>query len=466
MSTAAPETPVKTPEQLAEESRFSVDDQAAANQMARDVLFGADKTKKTDPETPPVTPAATPAAAAPETPAAPAAAVKKKKAKPAPPVIDRPDPEEIIERTAAATAKVITDAIRPQTPAPGTAAPDTSFMTDSEKRKLPVLERMAAMYPDRYKDITRKYVDNLKAIAEYQSAWEKENPGEAFDPDDKQHNDFYAKHELGWDEDDETEARVEMAADKRIKAIEEKTGAKLTELEAREKRRELEPQVFAESKRVGKQVFDIVGGAFKDLLNENGYTKADVLKKIQDEDPLAAQVIFNEVSQIEAWAAENYKLFNGAVAFDAQNPVHGFLAKFAAAQEQDILALPKEEQRNAEGKKFAKSTDFVRMPEEKRASYYTLSVSELNNLLAAEFGAKAAKALESERKRIDEMAQKYGYTKANGATPLPVTPPPVEDDAPAQITTTRVPITTPGANGNIPAAKTVEETFVSQILGR
>jgi hypothetical protein len=458
----APETPAAPP---------APELQQAMNDFARGMMG-----KKPEPEAPDK-PAESPAkkdeppkAAA---PVVPAKKGKKAAARPAPAAVEHPDNSEMIAATAKATGEAVAAAMRPKesdTPKP---EDDLSFMTEAERDQLPILERMEQRQPARYKGLRAKYTANLKEIAAYQSKWETENPNEEFDPEAKEHNDFYKTHSLDWSDLDEQKAIADMVADEKMKTERAATGAKLTELEQRERRRELEPKVYSEAKRVGKQVFEIMGGEFKNILNENGQPNQAVIDKIIAEDPMAAEILFQEVTNIERLAAKNYQLFNGVVNFNKADPAHAFLARFGEAQEQAILALPKPQQVNAEGKKFSPSTEYWEKPEKERANFYTLSVTDLNNLLAAEYGAQAVKKLEIEKTRMETMAQKYGYSKQNGGGQPPAkgaTPAAraaVEDDEPpAPVTTTSTQLSA-GAPAAIPGVdQDAGKTFVENMMGR
>lgn len=337
----------------------------------------------------------------------PKPAPKPRKPKPEP---REPDYEAIADAAGRGVAKALHKEPPKEEPKPE-PRPQFTHLPPDVQRQLTVLQKMETMYPDRYKDITNKYATNVKAVSDYQEKWEKENPGEKYDEKDEEHNAFFEKHDVDWDDDDYTMALAEMVADRRVKDIEERTGKQLSELEQRDRARELWPKVFAEAKRVGKQVFNQLGGVFKDIIDDTGQVNRAVVQKISDEDPVGYEVALPVVTQLENRAALNCQLFDQLVKYDPKNAEHRFISDFALASEKEMLALPREKQVNSEGQKFATSEQYHRMNELERSKHYTFTAQNLNDMLAAETAARLTRTLKGERDKLRERAVRYGYLK-------------------------------------------------------
>ena len=363
-----------------------------------------------------------PAAAKPPEPAKPADKPKPKKPaarKPEP--VAEPAAAPDYEAIATAAGRGVAEALRPKEPEKPAPADESAFLTEDEREMLPVLERMEALNPSKYKGLKGKYVENLKAVSEYQAQWEKDNPDETFDQDDKAHDAFFKAHEVGWSDLDERKAVADMVADSRVKEVEGRTNHELTELRTKERAREAEPAILAESLNADRLVFDLVGGEFKKILTKEGNTDAAVYAGLQETDPMALEIIIPEVLKIRAHCAEMLKLEKEAVAYNPKNPMHVFLADYAGRQEREILALPKADQAQG-GKKFATSEEWGKMTESDRAKHWRLTAPVLNKLFATEYGQLAVKRLETDRKRLDALAPKYGYIKGNGEETPPARP--------------------------------------------
>lgn len=374
----------------------------------------------------------------------------KKSAAPAPVRLEAPEPD--YEKIAEASARGVTEALKAK-PAESQEQPpaDQSFLDDSDRRKLPMLKKMEEMFPDRYKGLEKKYVENAKAVAEYQSKWEAEHPDDAFDPQAEEHNDFYAKHNVEWDDDDAVDARAELVAERKLGKVNQKTEEELRLLKLKERQEEFDkdPVNVQEAITIDRKVFELAGGDFPKILKPDGTVDAEVMQKIQEENPVAAEIILPEVMNIRRHCNEILKLEKGIVDFNPQNPMHKFLSDYASRQEAEILALPKQDQVNGEGKKFAKAEDFEKMSDKQKAGHYRLTARDINMLMAIEFGTRAAKRVQSEIKRLETLALKMGYSKGNPApAKTPAAPPQAKPEPEEEIespTTTGAALPTPSA---------------------
>jgi hypothetical protein len=427
MPTTTQDLPVKTAEEL-ELEKLNAAPQADKDALAdftRDIL-GQEKPKPEDPVKP--------------APPKPRATKVKTPAKPAPAPVAAPEVDH--EALAEAVSRGVATAMAPKEPPKTPVKDEFEDLPEKEQRKIPVLKELEAMFPDRYKGLANNYAQNLKAVVKYQEEWEKENPDKEFDPEAEEHNGFYAKHVVDWDEDDFAEALAEIKVKKARTELKAESDQRLTAIEKREQAREFEPQAHLEAKRVARDVFNALGDdQFKDVVDARGMVNQALAAKVIAEDPMAADIIFPEVVKIERLCAESFRLHNGVTDFDKSNPDHQFLANFATTQESEIQALPKSKQFNEDGKRFATAADFNRMTPEQQSRHYRLSAQDLNNLLAADLGARAKARLVGERTRLEAMAKKYGYTKG-GLPNEPVhTPEPEPDnDKPVAVTTKGVPV--------------------------
>lgn len=369
---------------------------------------------------------------------APKAGEKKPAAKkPAPKPAPKPEPvapaEPDYEAIAAAAARGVGEALKPKEPAKEAAPSEDAFLDEEGRELLPTLRKMEEMHPERYKGLTGKYIANSKAVSEYQAKWEKEHEGETFDPEAEEHNAFYAKHTVDWRDGDENAARAKMAVEAETRDIRNTVNTELADLRMKEQARVAEPSIIKESTTVDHEIFKLAGGDFKDLLDANGQVNAEVMAKIQADDPVAAEVIFPAVMGIRAHAQEILRLDRGLVRFDPEKPMHKWIQDFATRQEQDILALPKTQQVDANGKKFSRSEDYWEMTPKQQAKHYRLTGSDLNALLTAEQGTATVKRANIARDNFNATAAKLGYVKSPNAPKSPAAKPaasaPKKDEA-------------------------------------
>jgi hypothetical protein len=345
---------------------------------------------------------------------APAKVAAKKKsavaAKPAP----KPEPSAApdYEKIAEAAARGVASAIQPKaTEKKEEPKQKYEFLSEDEREEIPVLEQMEKSNPTKYKGLTEKFTSAVKARQEYEAKWESENPGKEFDPDAEEHNEFFSKNEVDWKDRDYAEAIADIKVSKMQSQMEKKTDAKIGELTARDKARELEPTAISESKQTGRALFTALGDEFKDVLSEAGTINQDAIKKAYEADPVKAKLVFDSANALETLAAENVRLFNGVVAYDANNVNHAYLSNYASNQEKAMEQLSLKEKKNENGQMFSPAADYYKMNKADRAKHWTFSAKDLNMLLSADQIRTVKATIVADEKMLDERAAKRGYKK-------------------------------------------------------
>lgn len=366
----------------------------------------------------------------------PVVVAKKVKAKSKPAVVE-PEPPDYDGMTEA-VSRGVAAALKPKEEEK-VEAKDDEGMSEDDKELLPILTKMAELRPDRYKNLRRDYIINRKAILDYQKQWEKENPDKEFNDSDEEHNAFFDKHSVDWKDGDEVAARAEIIADRRVEKALEGTKQELGAIKKRALAQESEPQAWTEKKRNGKKMVEGLGDEFKALINEDGTPNKELIAKLRKDDPLAADVVLPQLGQLEELAAESYRLHQGIVDFDMNNPAHKYLNDFALKETAAIQALPKAEQRDDKGRMFASTMEYGKMSKDKQAKHYTLTYQDLNNLLTAEIAGQTRKFLMQERQKFEEKAKVYGYAKNGNGKPPAVKE---EVEKPEMVTSIAEPITT------------------------
>lgn len=381
------------------------------------------------PPTEPVKPA--------EEPATPTKPAEKKKPVVAPAQPVAPDYEKMGE----AVGKAIAPAIDRLAAKPTPAAPTEPEISARDKEQIEVLERMGKDYPELYGKTAKEYAESLKKSAAYQSKWEKENTGKEFDAEAEEHNEFFSKNEVEWDDYhfDKSVARIE--AERATEKASEKTNAKLKEVEHRERAREATPKVVAEQVAAAKDYFTELGADFAGVLDENGNINRAEIKKLTDADPLKT-IALQGAEKVETFRGELYKLVNGLADFDEKNKLHATIAGFVDEQEAVAKALPADQQVDEQGRRFATAQEYNEMPADKRKGFWRLTEKELSRIFIAREAEAVKATITAEEARLESYAKSRGYAK-NGTPNPPAPPVPPPPTLPA--TTTALPPSPSGA---------------------
>jgi len=274
----------------------------------------------------------------------------------------------------------ISEAVKPeslQAPAaqPEAKPPVTTDLNEDDEETLAALARM-----ERDGKAPRGIVDRTKRFwadeADYIAAWEKANPGAAFDLNDEAHAEFYDKNEPRYDEQEFKRAAKLNLKEQSKREIKEEL-KKETEAETYE--REMREHVPKNAAAVSTALTEMVADAgFKDLLKDGKLTK-EVEAEIDKASPHARAILHEEAQLLAAQISEVDKLerfagkyqmdpnFSVKVASGAYVQPHRMLADFVQNLEREIAALPPEETAR-DGKRFVTQEEFMREVDKIRAS--------------------------------------------------------------------------------------------------
>jgi len=357
-------------------------------------------------ETPKV---AEPKAAEPKAPEAKAAEPKVEEPKAPEPKISRkkkePEPidyEKLASTTAEAATRAAVEAVKQQ-PKPEPAVEEVTLPA-SEQRRVNYLKRLEQLYPDKYADVASRYEKSYKEIEKYQRKWEQANPGETFDPEAQEHTAFFEKNAVDWEDEDYAEA----VAEEKSEAVRRQTVA---EYEERERRKEAAPRAQEKARSVTKDLVQELDPAFKDL----DPFAPDADAKAEDLDPVKGPVIVNAARFAEQFVKTSNRLFDGVDKFDAANPLHKQISDFASQKEQAIMALPRDQQLDNQGRTFVPADRYYSLPPKERARTWTLSADDVAFLARQEIAEDAKKAIAREEARAAKLRQKWGV--AGGKSP-------------------------------------------------
>lgn len=342
-----------------------------------------------------------PKAAEPKAPEAKAAEPKVEEPKapePKPRKKKEPEPidyEKLASTTAEAATRAAVEAVKQQ-PKPAPAAEEVTLPA-SEQRRVNYLKRLEQLYPDKYADVASRYEKSYKEIEKYQRKWEQANPGETFDPEAQEHTSFFEKNAVDWEDEDYAEA----VAEEKAEAVRRQTVA---EYEERERRKEAAPRAQEKARTVTKELVQELDPAFKDL----DPFAPDADTKAEDLDPVKGPVIVNAARFAEQFVKTSNRLFEGVDKFDAANPLHKQISDFASQKEQAILALPRDQQLDNQGRTFLPADRYYSLPAKERARTWTLSADDVAFLARQEIAEDAKKAIAREEARAAKLRQKWG----------------------------------------------------------
>lgn len=277
-------------------------------------------------------------------------------------------------------------------------------LDQTQKRTVQVLQEMQRLQPDKYSGIVDKTIKGWQDFDGYRRRWQEAHPDDEFDPEDDEHSKIADKLLPTYDPDDYDDAKVEMRLNQRLKEREE---AQKKEEAARSL-----PEKLKESVR--KAEADLVEATDSELAK---VYKTDP-SKVKDTDPIAATAIIETRDELAPLIREvdkltdpnlNYKPIKG-------NEMHDFLNKFASDCERSIKSLPPEQQFDDQGRRFATTEEFSRIPASRRDQYWIFDHNMLRFALVRNFAQKAKGRIESRKSEAIALAERLGYKKPGSAS--------------------------------------------------
>lgn len=356
------------------------------------------------------------------------------------------DPEDVAHLAATAAAAAVRSSA-PAAPAATDRQSDKRVITADDLPEdygeyfeaLKILPEVNPKFKGR--DLTAEIATAYEKEQSYRAAWERKNKGKTFDPDDEEHVDFYSEHRVEISPADLRKADREVmrrsAVEDAKKAIIDDLGPEVEDLKVNRRLREFEEPVQAAANTIELAVVRAALGDDADAVLKEGVPA--VQARLQ-EDP--------DIQRVAARADETARgivnLATRAVAgverLDPErNQAHANFVEFLGILERSVAAGVIDAPAIG-GKQFISREELVRLPERKRAGYYTVaSYDQLPVLVAGWAAGRVSSAIKSRNSSFERMAARMGYTKASSASPTPApkpggkpgkqTPPPADPPA-------------------------------------
>jgi hypothetical protein len=280
---------------------------------------------------------------------------------------------------------------------------------------------MAKAKPDKYGSLTEEFKSFVKEEESYIKQWKRDHPGETWNGEDEQHNEFYLRATPLYDDADfrRAEINLELGETKkeiRREALEEVEPKlkKLDEMERNETLREIQPVIATAERDAMGSILKAIDPAYDKFIDPAE------LVKLKDEDPVAFDIALAVASDAVPFVAEVTRLWKskGAVKAQENNPLHQYIHNYATSMMYLIKKLPAEDQLR-DGKKFATWNEFNAMAPAQQANYWIVSDQDLieRKLLDAQTIAKERVA--SEDKKLSSWAKRKGLSNGNANNPAP-----------------------------------------------
>lgn len=289
---------------------------------------------------------------------------------------------------------------------------ETVELGESDQRKVVVLRKMEELYGDKnpkYKGIAERYSESLVALQEYAKKWEADHPGQTFDEEAPEHEDFFKAHDVDWSDDDFDEARIAEAADRIVEQKLKPTQKELESLQKENRLNKSQAAIKAAQDDAARTFWAKLGDDLADIVDESGNVNSTKLEELAKADPEGVRLMVDAARAIDVETAEIHKLYAGLVENDVKgNPVHRNINAFVAGMEQELMKRPLQERVNADGKDFLPAVKYWNLPKAEREKYWTFNEHDVKYMRVTDIAASVQKRIAQQEESFMRWARARG----------------------------------------------------------
>ena len=335
------------------------------------------------------------------------------------------DEDKIIDAVATAAAKSAAAAVRetPRQDQPVTKQQpqdDTATLLKSLPEEYSahadVLQEMQRKWPEKHGNVIKQLVETAQKEQAYRTAWEKEHPGERFDENSSEHDDFFDGLPDPVDQKDFRVAAREVDKREVVAELRPEIDTLRSEVHQSRKEKEIEPLIAQRAMSTISEVLGAINPEYAKLAGDEAS-----LNKLSEDDPIASDIAYAVATDAIREVADVVRLHSQVVKFDQRNPVHMSIWKVAHDAERDIAALPVRDRLDESQRMFATREEYAAMSPVERSKHWILGQEALITILHGRATEKARTLYKAEQEKLERWAKKRGVTVPNAAKQSPTT---------------------------------------------
>jgi len=292
---------------------------------------------------------------------------------------------------------------------------EVAALSATDQRKVEILSRMEALQPERYKGISKRYEDSVRARDKYIEQWESKHPGEKFDEDSDEHSEFFDRHNVDWSDEDYTDALADIRAEARVAKATQATQEQVRELQRKITVQESQAQIASTQNTAASQFWGRFGDDYSGLIKPTGEIDSQKAQALMKSDPIGMPIRVSAAKALDEETAEIYKLYNGLTDLNVdKNPIHKSVSDFALEMERELMAKPVQDRTDDRGRDFLPSHKYARLSKADREQYWTLGADDLIALRSNRLFKLASDTIAAQEEQHRKWAEARGI-KLSGA---------------------------------------------------
>lgn len=280
-------------------------------------------------------------------------------------------------------------------PEPVKEEADLSLLSPEERYEFEVFQAMGG-------DLPKQFLATVKAAARYKAQWEKDHPGERFNPDDSDHDEFFSKNQIKYDKREFKRAEIKLANEGTTDPKLEKLEKTNRELLAKDKLRDMEQIIHESWLRNADTMVEIIDPEIVKSSREGGPEK--MIKDF----PVESEEIIKAAQALRAFAYESHKILDGDGLFAPENGnrVHDRILEIIRQQERLIPQQPRDQRLDADGRDFATWSQWVSMSPQQQANHWHLGAEEVTDIVARDLASRVKYELDRASKLAEARASR------------------------------------------------------------
>ena len=318
------------------------------------------------------------------------------------------DPEIFAQAVGREVGKVLRESNEPK--AVVEPVKEEKGLPESELRRQKNMEVLETLFPEQYKNISKERSEYLDKQRKYEEKWIADNEGTEFNPDDSEHDEFFASDPIN---KVESEHLAEAISEQRVVAERARWDQRIAESEARTR---VIPMALKEGRAIAAKVAQTISGTeMSSIIGADGELNQEKIAEMTEADPITAPIIIHAARVASQLGNEVVKLFNGATALDSNNQLHKNIVNFGVAIEGKMQQIKPEQWHDSRGRQhadFLPSTQFHNLPADQKSKHWTFDQKDMIELMALDLVSDAKKIISQEEKKMETFAKKRGYETA------------------------------------------------------
>jgi hypothetical protein len=311
---------------------------------------------------------------------------------------------------------------------------DAKFMEDLIPEERAMFEKV--LYADKrlggdYKGKAKQFKDFFKKNKDFVE--KRMADDDFYDPaTDDQYKEFISKNKPQFNRSDEDKVYREMILEEADKRINRKTSERIEQLEKQIQRQQTQPRINQAKAHFRKNAQKVI----PEDINKQITGSETGLKDFAESNPLEYQIVEKNTQEMLAFSDALTDIFlDPNTPIDVENnQMHNHLNQWINHQQEQFIKTGQTQL--DDGRTFMRRERFYRLPEDKRAEYYTWDDNAILNLLALTYKDKMQAEIATHRQAME----KAGYRKVApeqqvqepAPAPAPVAKPPVVNPSPRQ----------------------------------